>query len=272
MPETVQMEEMTWTQIQAAIARGKDVAVFACGAIEQHGPHLPIGTDALLGTAIAVRAARKAGNTLVAPTIRPGLSQHHMQFAGSLSLRPETFRALLEDYCMSLAAHRFRRIVMFPSHGGNVDMMRAHLPYIAQRLDEGCELSLSTAGAGRSEERQRWLKERGIKLAQAGVHAGYVETSMVLSELGDLVNMRDAAPGLVEESFFLPENLARSQMDSFLHGIHSQSANGVLGDPTGATAESGEALLEIASDALAKDLLSGGVAAPASRTGVGEAI
>lgn len=254
MPETVLMEEMTWTQIRAAIASGKNVAVVACGAVEQHGPHLPTGTDSLLGTAIAVRAARKSGNALVAPTIRPGLSQHHMHFPGSLTLRPQTFVALLEDYCASLAGQGFRRIVIFPSHGGNVDMMRAHLPYLAAQLKGQCELSLSTASIGRSEQRQRWLDEAGITPARAGAHGGYVETSMVLAERPELVDMDQAAPGLVDASFYEPQNLARSQMQSFLGGIHSQSANGVLGDPTGSSPDSGEQLLEMASDALARDL------------------
>ena len=80
--DTLLLEEMTWPAVEAAIAGGKTTVVFACGAVEQHGPHLPLGTDTYLGTAIAERAARLAGNTLVAPTLRPGLSEHHMGFPG----------------------------------------------------------------------------------------------------------------------------------------------------------------------------------------------
>ena len=125
---TVLLEEMTWPAVRDAIAAGKTSVVFACGAIEQHGPHLPLATDAYLGTAIAERAARIAGNTLVAPTLRPGLSEHHMDFPGSLTLRFETFMAVLEDCCVSLASHGFTRIVIFPSHGGNADTMKAWTP------------------------------------------------------------------------------------------------------------------------------------------------
>src|SRR5262249_10817095 len=71
--ETVLMQELTWPEIKQAIADGKTTAVLACGAVEQHGPQLPTGTDDYLGTAIAERAALIAGNALVAPTIRPGL-------------------------------------------------------------------------------------------------------------------------------------------------------------------------------------------------------
>ena len=128
MADTLLIEEMTWPQVKAAIANGKDQAILACGAIEQHGPHLPTGTDTYLGTAIALRAAEIAGNALVAPTLRPGLSEHHMHFPGSFTVSPETFVAMLGDYCRSLSRQGFKRVIVFASHGGNADMMRAHIP------------------------------------------------------------------------------------------------------------------------------------------------
>src|SRR5436190_24138119 len=90
MPERVLMQDMTWPEVRQALETGKTTAVLACGAVEQHGPHLPTGTDDYLGTAIAERAARIAGNALVAPTLRPGLSEHHMHFPGAFTLRPTT--------------------------------------------------------------------------------------------------------------------------------------------------------------------------------------
>lgn len=254
MTEQVLMEEMSWAQIKEAIDGGKNVVVFACGAVEQHGPHLPTGTDAFLGTATAERAARMAGNALVAPTIRPGLSQHHMHFPGSLSLRPETFLALLQDYCVSLACHGFRRIVMFPSHGGNVDMMKAHLPYIAHSLDGKAEVRLALRAAVDFERAITFAAEKGISAGRAGVHAGYLETSMMLAYRPSTVTMERAEPGRHDEEFFLPENLQRSQMESFLYGVHQQSPNGILGDPTGANAEVGNILLDMAATALLREL------------------
>ena len=144
MKDTVLMQELSWPEIQAAHDAGKTTAILACGAVEQHGPHLPTGTDDYLGTAMAERAARLAGDALVAPTLRPGLSEHHMHFPGSFTLRPSTFVALLEDYCHSLARQGFRRIVVFASHGGNTDSIDLLLtdvvmpgmsgPALAQRL------------------------------------------------------------------------------------------------------------------------------------------
>jgi creatinine amidohydrolase len=253
MPDTVLMEEMTWPEVKQALADGKTTALLACGAVEQHGPHLPTGTDDYLGTAIAERAARIAGNALVAPTIRPGLSEHHMHFPGSFTLRPATFVALLEDYCESLARQGFARIVIFPSHGGNADTMRAVAPQLARSLQGRCEVVVSLR-ADRFQRMTELLAERGISLGRSGAHAGYTETSMMLQHLPDLVRMDAAEPGRSDDDFYLPENIEQSQMESFLYGIQTQSPNGILGDPTGSTADVGDELLELAAAALAAEL------------------
>lgn len=262
-PDTVLIEELTWPDVEAALANGVTTAVLACGAAEQHGPHLPTGTDAYLGTAIAERAARIAGEALVAPTIRPGLSEHHMRFPGSFTLRTRTFVSLLADTCESLARQGFEWIVVFPSHGGNADMMKAHTPEIARALAGRAELVLSLRGLEDSERMLALVAEQGVTLGQAGVHAGYVETAMMLHVAPGLVRMDRAEPGRSDEEFYLPENVGRSQLESFLHGVQAQSPNGVLGDPTGATAEIGEQLLELAAQAVAGDIVRSRAPAPA---------
>jgi len=251
--DTVLMQELTWPEIKQAIADGKTTAVFACGAIEQHGPHLPTGTDDYLGTAIAERAARIAGNALVAPTIRPGLSEHHMHFAGSFTLRPSTFVALIEDYCESLVRHGFERVVIFPSHGGNADTMKAHAPLLARAFQGRCEIVVSTR-SDRFERMGELLAERGVTIGCAGAHAGYTETSMMLDYRPGVVDMDAAAPGRCDDEFYRPENIERSQMESFLYGIQTQSPNGILGDPTGSTGEVGDELLRLAAESLAEEL------------------
>lgn len=251
------------------MAAGRTTAVLACGAVEQHGPHLPTGTDDYLGTAIAERAARIAGNALVAPTLRPGLSEHHMWFPGSFTLRPSTFVALIEDYCDSLARQGFERIVLFPSHGGNTDTMRAQAPHLARAFHGRAEISvwLRPDLMQRSAE---LLAPLGVTSGQAGAHGGFTETSMMLRYRPDLVRMDVAEPGRSDEDFYRPENVSRSQMESFLYGIQTQSANGILGDPVGSTAEAGEDLLELSAQALAAELLR--TSASAADKPVGHAI
>jgi creatinine amidohydrolase len=261
--ERVLIQQMSWPQVKAAMAAGKSTAVFACGAVEQHGPHLPTGTDDYLGTAIAERAARIAGNALVAPTLRPGLSEHHMWFPGSFTLRPSTFVALMEDYCESLVRQGFRRIVIFPSHGGNADTMRAQAPLLARAFQERAEIVVWLRG-DMMKQSAELLAPRGVTLGQAGAHAGFTETSMMLDYQPELVRMEAAEPGRCDEEFYLPENVGRSQMESFLHGIQTQSPNGILGDPVGSTAEAGDELLELVARALALELQ--GEPAPIART------
>ena len=113
MSETVLMEEMTWREIKEAIQQGKDTAILVSGSIEQHGPHLPTATDTIIGYATAEAVAKKLGNALVAPLIRPALSRHHIDFPGTIALRLETFVKVLEEYCFCLRTHGFKKIRPF---------------------------------------------------------------------------------------------------------------------------------------------------------------
>jgi creatinine amidohydrolase len=253
MSDKVLMQEMSWPEIAQCLANGKTTAVLACGAVEQHGPHLATGTDDYLGTEIAQRAALIAGNALVAPTLRPGLSEHHMHFAGSFTLRPSTFVALLEDYCESLARQGFHRIVIFPSHGGNTDVMRAHAPTLARALHGRCEVFVSLSSY-QVTEMAALLEEQGISPGRTGAHAGFGETSMMLVDHPNLVNMSAAEPGRCDDDYYVATDIGRRQMESMIYGIQTQSPNGILGDPVGSTVEAGEALFELVANKLARDL------------------
>src|SRR5438067_6838738 len=113
------LERMTWTEVAAALDRGMRRAVVCAAATEQHGPHLPEATDALLGAACAEGLARRLGDALVAPIIRPGCSEHHMGFAGTVTISERLLMDTLDAYLESLRRHGFERFVVFSSHGGN---------------------------------------------------------------------------------------------------------------------------------------------------------
>src|SRR5919204_799276 len=123
MSREVRIQRLSWPEIEEAIKSGKRTAVIAAASSEQHGPHLPEATDELLGEAIAVRLARKLGNALVAPVIRPGCSDHHMAFPGTITISPDLLMALLDAYVDSLTRHGFERFVVFSSHGGNFPVL-----------------------------------------------------------------------------------------------------------------------------------------------------
>lgn len=111
------LEELTQPEAQAILERS-GVVVIPCGSVEQHGPHLPFGTDTYAAESVAVRLAEHL-DALVA-TIGPlGVTPIHMPFPGTLSLRPSTFSAIVEDVCDSLIRHGARRFVMVNWHEGN---------------------------------------------------------------------------------------------------------------------------------------------------------
>jgi creatinine amidohydrolase len=252
MEEKVLMEEMSWVEIEAAIKAGKTTVIVVSGSIEQHGPHLPTATDTFLGYEIARRAARQFGKALVAPVIRPCLSEHHMGFPGSLTLSWETYNEVLFDYCESLSNHGFADIILASSHGGNNAVMTAVTPDIARKLYGKINIHLIDYLALCGEDERTYLKNLGISRGKAGVHAGYGETSEMLAVNPDLVKMESAERGLDDESFYNPQNIPRSQIDSFIYGIKHFSQNGVLGDPRGANAEVGEKLLDMTAGTFAK--------------------
>lgn len=254
MKSTVLMEEMTWKEIGKALEQGKDTALVVAASIEQHGPHLPTGTDTLIGYALAKEVATRLGTALVAPLIRPGLSRHHMDFPGSMTLELKTFVKVVEEYCSSLLNQGFRNAVLFVSHGGNSDALKAVIPFIAKKVAPDLRLLMVHPMEKTIASLHAFLREKGVSRGKAGVHAGFIETSLMLLLRPDLVNLQRLEPGLSEESFYEPENIAGSKMESFIYGIRSQSGNGVLGDPTGSSPEIGKEMFETMVNALVDEI------------------
>jgi creatinine amidohydrolase len=252
MNHKVLMEEMSWVEIHEAIRKGKTTVIVVSGSIEQHGPHLPTGTDTFLGYEIAARAAVKLGNALVAPVIRPALSEHHLGFPGSLTLRWKTYFAVLEDICSSLARYGFKDLVLTSSHGGNTAVLTALTPDLARDLHGKIRVHVVDYLQRGSAKQRPLFDKMGISRAKAGVHAGFGETSEMLAMRPGLVRMDRAKRGLDRESFYDPANIARSQIDSFILGIKHFSPNGILGDPRGATAQIGKKLSDIMVESLAQ--------------------
>jgi creatinine amidohydrolase len=236
--KTILLEEMTWSMVQDAMRGGYKSVIMAVGSIEQHGPHLPVSTDVHFGDCLAKLVAEKLGNTLVAPTIKPGCSSHHMHFPGTISLEPETLIAVLKDSCRSLDKHGFENIILLPSHGGNFAPVTTAVQSIAMQLNANLIDAAKTSGITTGFKRA--VAETGADESSVGGHAGAGETSFMLAYKPGLVRKENMKKGYVGPS---TKKYVRA-------GINSVSPSGVFGDPTVASREAGEKLIEYIVDML----------------------
>jgi creatinine amidohydrolase len=125
---------MTWQRVDHYLAGSKAVLI-PIGSTEQHGPNGLLGTDYLTAEAVALGVGERL-SIAVAPTISVGMALHHMAFAGSISLRPQTLMAVLRDYVWSLSQHGFRDFLFVNGHGGNVATGRAAFSAIREELPD----------------------------------------------------------------------------------------------------------------------------------------
>jgi len=226
--EELFIERLSWPEVEAALAAGKRRAIVCAASTEQHGPHLPEATDALLGAAYAEGLARRLGDALVAPVIRPACSEHHMAFSGSLTISETLLMDLIDAYLASLRRHGFERFVVMSSHGGNYPVLARW----AQQRPAADAIVISDIGvfdAGFEAIR------RFGRTDSAGPHAEVLETSMMLHLHPDLVHMERAEPGFTGD--------VRLE-DVLTRGMRAITSNGIIGDPVGATAEMGVAVLD----------------------------
>jgi mycofactocin system creatininase family protein len=215
------LADLTWPQVASAAQRGAILAV-PVGATEQHGPHLPLSTDTDLAIALCERLAAQRETVLIAPAVPYGSSGEHAGFAGTLSIGQDVTEAVLVELGRSASA-TFTQLLLVSAHGGNVEpVTRA----VARLRTEGRDVHVYAP---------RW---------NGHPHAGRPETSMLLAVDASRVQMERAETG---DQRPLDEILPALRDG----GVAAVSANGVLGDPIGASASEGAALL----DALTLDLL-----------------
>ncbi|HKG25499.1 MAG TPA: creatininase family protein [Thermomicrobiales bacterium] len=234
------MQRRTSPGVAQALADGQTTAIIVLGAHEQHGAHLPLATDSLWGARLAEMIAEKIGGALVAPVLSVGYSPEHMRFPGTITLRAETWGAVVEDYVVSLEAHGFQRILLLASHGGNYAPLADELPGLRKR-HPNVELVAYTDLLGLVEAAGEVADRYGVTRDEAGAHAGEWETSMMLAVEPETVHRDREEVGFMGA---LGPVLDRINDE----GIHAVAPNGVLGDPAKASAEHGEAYLERMAD------------------------
>jgi creatinine amidohydrolase len=167
---------MTWCHVRDARARGCDRVVLPFGACEQHGGHLPLETDTLLGDGLGPLLAERI-DALCAPTLPIGCSEEHMRRAGTVSLQPETLALIVRDLVGSLARHGFRTIVLLPTHAGNA----APLAHAARSLEPRAGVRIAAVSDMHALAAALHRAVSGAAATQAITHAGEIETSLLLA-------------------------------------------------------------------------------------------
>lgn len=241
----VLLEEMTWCEIQEAKEKGFDTVLIMTASIEQHGPYLTENTDAVFGQAIAEDLARRLGKTLVAPIIRPGLSAHHMNFCGSITLRPETFRYLIEDHVCSYIRHGFQKIIVSSSHGGNHKAVKEIVLDLSEKYPE-IKFATGIDSVKFRQVRECMEKEENLPLGACGGHACCWETSTMMYLAPESVRKDKIVAGFTDIEN--EKNFMRIMEE---YGIQALSDVGVLGDARQACDAYGKKYFEMRQEIIA---------------------
>lgn len=239
----MQLQQASWPEIEAHLKTSKGI-VIPIGSFEQHGPNGLIGTDAICPEVIA-REAGDAGGFLVGPTFSVGVAQHHLGFPGSMTLRPSTMIAAINDWIDSLVRHGFRRIYFLNGHGGNIATISAAFAesYAAWSMDgDACPYKL---------RQMNWWDLPGVMPVCKsifpvgdGSHATASEVAVTYYAYPDAVKDVVMTPTIAPEGSFTD---AADYRRNFPDGR-------IGSDPSQATPEKGAKIVAAAKESLVRDV------------------
>lgn len=240
-------EHLTWEEVNDAVRAGR-CALIPAATIEDHGPHLPVDTDIVIVSAMCERAAQLAPDEIVLlPCVRIGYSPHHVDFPGTLTIRWTTFVEYVLDITRSLAHHGFRKMLIINGHGSNRPLleMAARLT-VVERPDVHCAFTswwdLSDVQAAFNV----------VRASEVTSHACEAETSVYLAVDETRVKMDRAARDMTYQMspHLWGDLLGRRPGPAYKNPVKMNeywsmdTTDGVKGDPTAATREKGELILE----------------------------
>jgi creatinine amidohydrolase len=236
------------TEDFAALDSARQVAILPAAAVEQHGPHLPLGTDAMINAGILARAMDLVPMEIpvvVLPALTIGLSPEHRDFPGTLSVSAKTLLRTVNETCDSVVRAGLRKLILFNSHGGQPQALELAAQELRTRHS-------AVAVVANSWRMMRPADFFPAAEREAGIHGGAIETSLLLHLHPGLVrrdrigDFPSAARGLERDH---PE-LASGGRFRFAWQTQDLNASGAVGDARLATAEAGRALVEQAARAL----------------------
>ena len=223
--------ELTWKEAEKRF-REVDVALLPVGSIEQHGAHLPLDTDAFDAhyLALAVAEGCRDPKPLVLPLIPYGVSYHHDDFSGTISISPETLSQVVYEVGMSAAHHGVTKLIVINGHGGNSPALH----FAAQMINRDGNIFTCVDTGETSDPDIEALAE-----TPNDVHAGEIETSTSLAVRPGLVRMDKARKYVPRFSSRYLDFSSKRSVDWYARTA-KLSRSGVMGDPTKASREKGE--------------------------------
>ena len=228
-PDTVVLEDLTWTELRDLIKSGKTTVIIPVGGVEQSGPDMALGKHDVRARILSERIARNLGDALVAPVIayvpEGGIDPPtaHMRFPGTLTVPSDVFRKVVRSAAMSLALHGFKDVVLIGDHGGYQSDLRA----VAEQLNRGWAGTAVRAHfvpdyyRAATSDFFAALKSRGYAMGEIGTHAGLADTSLMMA----------LDPRMVRQ-------------DGLRSGTHLDAADGVYGDPRRSSAALGQSAVD----------------------------
>jgi creatinine amidohydrolase len=238
------LPSMTLRRILALPDKAWAPVILATGAIEQHGPHLPVAVDALMGQvwlSLALSRLPQGASCYVAPPITVGKSNEHTGFPGTLMVSRDTLRSQILAVAAQVHAWGFRSLAVINTHGGNVPVVLPTLREIRSRYGMRAALLPSKP-----------VSDISAQEAAFGIHAGEVETSWIMAAAGRLVDPSRAVceyPALIGDPGEVRPVAAPALVAWASRDV---SKSGVMGDATAGTAEKGERWLELGAAAYAE--------------------
>jgi creatinine amidohydrolase/Fe(II)-dependent formamide hydrolase-like protein len=228
--------ELTWPEAKRRFEE-VDVALLPVGSVEQHGSHLPLDTDAFDAQYLALKVAERCKDPrpLVLPLIPYGVSYHHEDFSGTLSISPETLSQLVYEIGMGAARHGVTKLIIINGHGGNSPALN----FAAQMINRDAHIFTCVDTGETSDPDIDALAE-----TPNDVHAGEIETSTTLAVRPELVKLKAARKFIPQFSSRYLNFTSKRGVDWYAR-VAKISPSGVLGDPTSATAEKGKRIWDL---------------------------
>jgi creatinine amidohydrolase len=227
---------LSWPEIKERL-KVVDTAILPCGAIEQHGPHLPLDVDFFDADYMARKVAEKCHDPkpFVLPPVPYGVSYHHSEFPGTLSITNNALSAFIYDIGMSLAHNGIKKIVILNGHGDNVPT----LTYAAQMINRDAKIFVCVETGETSD-----VDVFGISETPNDIHAGEIETSTTLATRPELVEMDKAVDDTLDLDNVYLDYTSDRGVRWYVH-TKKLTHSGVMGNAKLASAEKGQLMWDI---------------------------